>query len=786
MKRFCCVLLLLSLSILLLALPVTEIRRSHNIRFYGNVLNDSIAGNWVFWSEPDDPDGQLMAMRYNNLGYAMFGEPLCISLSVNPIKLLQVEASSDGNVILFYQTQIGEYYVDARIQKINASGQFMWQNDGILVGECHDYKFPDAMICANNIGGAYAVYHSDYGSDRIYQGVNLDNSGNNIWTAQANFEIPQSYHIEQLLIDSAQNLIINIARFQVPPYIFKVDSTGNVVGSYPMFDDTAAIPYATMICPASDGRLLLYSKLDYSSQPLQLQMVDTNGSLLYDEPLEFFNSGGYITNIQFRATPDGGFFGSSILDSAPQLLPFSVIAFRLNANLEQVWGDSLNVVYGDSDTIMDPYMLIDAEGNCWISCIVRSDYTDYELKLFKVDALGSVSNPSTPISADTQMKECQRLICLDNLVMIVWKDYQGDQVALKRQIFDPSATALLPQYGLPINSKLSGTARLSEFHSLGDRSICIWSDDRGIGPKLYYQVLDEYLNPIFMGNGIEIPMDADDCSIIAAAVSPQNTLTVVWKCYSDDGTDAAFLQEIDSNGNLLYPGNGILIGQNQLNLGLTISFDGNARLIYWIDYYANSSYRMIVKGQKIESGEAIWGSEGITIYDVPSSGIESVQSVNNYLLIKVEDSGTGVNHIQVLSLQADGSSSPGWPENGITLLDDEHNSFHEKILKVGVIGDDLFTLVWRFNVTGMYMIMQKVSATGELLWGNSGLTMLMMAVHTQRSLLCFSQTQYMFLTTCPIRLGIEENRYRGESAICAKLSSTGWIWILLLRVFDRV
>jgi len=722
MKHICGLLFFVSFSLLLIAQPLTEVRKASNIRYEGIVLNSAVAGNWVFWSEYSGSSFQLLSMRYNNFGHALFSEPLCINLSEGPIKPLQVVESSDGNIVLLYLKQIDNYSAELRMQKINTSGEFLWQEDGIELCQNADFKFPDARICANNSGGAYAVFFNEYDNGRIYGGVNIDNSGNNIWTANPYLAITQSHRVEQLLLDDDQNLIINISRFQGQSYIFKVDSSGAVIGSNPLFESTAPIPYSTMICQGSDGEMLLYSDCEYSNLPMQLQMVDSNGDLLLDEPLEIINNEGYIGNIQFEATNDGEYFCSYILSYATGVSPFALVTAKLNSNLEQVWGDSLNIVYGDEEAIMDQDMLIDAEGNGWITFLTHVDYNDYEVKLVKVDAAGSFSSPSTPITADTQKKEAPRIIGLDNLIMLVWKDYQGNQVAMKRQIFDAGATALLPQHGLSLSSMLSGTTFPYEFHSLGDRSICIWDDNRNNQHKLYYQVLDQYLNPLLAENGIELATDSDNCQLVTAAVSPQNTLTFIAQHHNQDGTYSIFMQEIDANGNILYPGNGVQIDQSDMSYSLTLSFDGEARLIYWIDYLTNSSYRMIVNGQRIISGVATWGSEGICVYNVEDEDIEDISATSQYLLILVQNRGTYVRNVQALSLQADGSTNPGWPEYGIKLLDDEYNSYQERIRAVGTIGEDLYCVIGRTAVNATSIVVQKVNPTGDLAWGNSGLS----------------------------------------------------------------
>lgn len=721
MKRLYLSFLLLSLALLLIAQPFTEVRKAQSIRYDGLILNSPIAGNWVFWTE-QDADYQLLAMQYNSLGHALSSDPMSIELSEGPFDLLQVEASSDGNVILLYQKQIDGYRTELRMQKINAAGQLLWQDDGIPLCQNLDHKFPDARICANNSGGAYAVFFYDYDDGYIYRGVNIDNSGNNIWTANPDFLIDQAIAIEQLLLDDAQNLIINISKHSAHSHIFKVDSSGNVIGSNPMYESTAAIPYNARICRGSDGRMLLYSNCDFSSLPMQLQMVDTNGDLIYDEPLEVFMSDGYISKSRFEAQADGGYFCSYLLTYATGVLPFAVISARFNSNLEQVWGESLNVVYGDEQAIIETDMLLDTEGEGWITCLIRSDYDEYEQKLFKVDSSGTVSSPDAQLSSDMHKKKAARIIRLDNLMMLVWQDYQGDQVAIKRQIFATDATALLPPYGLSLSSKLSGTTYLSEFHSLGNRGICIWDDNRNSHHKLYYQVLDQNLNPLFAVNGLELPMDSDDCQIVTAAVSPQNTLACIVKSINQDGSSSFYMQEIDANGNILYPGNGVHINQSDLTSHITLSFDGEARLIYWIEYLSNPSYQMIVKGQKIISGVAAWGSEGICVYNVSEEDIEDIVAAEDYLLVRVQNRGTSVRKVQALLLQDDGSMSPGWPDNGLKVLDDEFNSYLERIHYAGLIGDDLYCVIGRQAVDGVSIVVQKVSPSGEFAWGNSGLT----------------------------------------------------------------
>lgn len=726
MKRCLVFTMFLLCSLMLVAQPLADVRIAQNIRFTGFALRSSGGENWVLWEEEQGSGYQLWGTKYNGYGQAMFADPLHIPLAEGNIKLLQTEAASDNGIIILFMLQTNEGGAELRLQKINFAGMPQWTEGGIILANVLDIKDPDAVICANNLGGAFVVYLAESGyPESIYAGLNLDGAGNNVWTAPENITIPQVYRLSQLLLTDTHELLLNFQGHNYSSYMMKVDNSGAVIGNNPFFSEGVELPTFPMLVKSTNDSYLIHSQNSYGMSDFYFQKMDADGNLLWDEMAVIPALGTYWGDLKIKALDDGGYIMSykSNNYSGPQ--NNELYTLRLDANMQPLWGSEQVALFSTEDYILDSDVVVDESGNFWYSFVVMDGYYDNAtVRISKLDMSGNIILNAIPISSDTQIKNSPRLLTLTNQMMLAWGENYADKVAVKRQILSPLGQAQLPQNGVDLSSRISGTTWLHEVYNLGERSISLWDDDRFVGNELYYQILDTQLSPLLPAHGLAISGDARGPQIfLRAAVSEDNTLWVCYKVYNGDNTFTMHLQEIDANGLRTYPGHGLMLFQsNNSTDQAALAFHDGATYIYWTEFSPTGNFNTIIKGQKIVGGTPLWQEGGIIIYDQPNTYCSQLFASGPYLVYAGDNNSAGTAHAKALRLEADGSVADDWDASGVTLWDTEGWNSLMLVHGVGMIDDDLYAALLVIDGESVKLVMQRVLSSGDLPWGIAGTT----------------------------------------------------------------
>ncbi len=218
--------------------------------------------------------------------------------------------------------------------------------------------------------------------------------------------------------------------------------------------------------------------------------------------------------------------------------------------------------------------------------------------------------------------------------------------------------------GVPVrqgeNIKWNGTTVTSD----DGNQVCIWSDTRNGGSGIFAQKM----NPegvLFWGDeGIEVNDTENVQDFPVATTVDNNYVIVAWKNFQDWDNMEVRAQKIDADGNLLWDGEGILLGfyyEYEIEAKIYIVNDGtDGALIFW------------------ESGS------------FPSSSLYGIH------------------------ILGDGSIAQGWEINGNLIVP----SFHSSLLDIIADGYGGAVLSWIDNYYDLYM--QRVDGSGNLLWGTNG------------------------------------------------------------------
>lgn len=727
MKRYLGILIFVSLTLLLCAQPIADVRTAQNIRYRGNVIKSSAHANWVFWEESSGSSYQILGQKYDGLGNAGFSSPITVPFGTGSVRLVEAVASNDDGIVLLLLQEPEPNQVFLKVQKINSLGQAQWTENGIFVNAAQDYKFPGAKLSANNLGGAFLVYQGDYTTNGfILSGQNFDANGNNIWTAEPTIPTFYWHRIDQLLLTDVGELIINIHSNSGNKFR-KVDNSGNIIGSNPMFASDAVIPEYAKMQKGTGGNILIYSTDTNTGSPLLLQMMDAGGNLVYNSlkqlPLGFASDAH--NEIKISASSDGGFILAYLTGLSQWTNTLELRAQRLNAELEPMWGSENPLILSDVNFLTNLDMAVDASEHTWLTVVRASpDYNNKQVEVLRLDANGNPAWAAETVSISGQEKFHPRFALLSDKAMLCWGDYNNDQVSILQQICSATGDQLLQPNGAQISSRLSGIPEVYGVYSLGDRTICLMEDDRGKRKQIYYQILDSGMNLYMQENGQALDPDEDrQLAIIGAEASPQNTLFVVYCKLIDDANQELYLQEIDAAGNRLYPASGILLGTTEyFSSDAAIGFEGESAYVYWIyPQLINNSYLMAVKAQRFVAGTAQWEAGGLNIGDHSQQDVYYLEAHGRYLIFSAYDIPQGHSDVKALYIEPSGSIAANWPSRGLSVIGAGPGYSMNIFSKSGVIEDDLYCFVSGIEDGNFVLKAQKLNVSGQRLWGDAGL-----------------------------------------------------------------
>jgi len=713
-----------ALNLLLGAQPIAEVRISENIKNYGHTLKSSANESWVLWNDSAAYGYDIYAQKYDGLGNAAFAAPIPIVTSNGSVKLMNAVATSDNGIVLTFMEEDEDdgWQVALKVQKINSQGLPQWTDNGIIVRSVSDIKRVVSKICANNLGGAFVAH---YGEGETLVFLNYDGAGNNVWTADNEIDFIGLSGSDQLLLTDAGDLIINIHSWQATYYLRKVDNFGNIVGNLPIFAPDAIIPEGARFQKSINGKILIYSAAFNRNEPLSMQMMDADGNLLYDtlKLLHMGEANNLTGDLKISSLSDGGFILAFCSDSEYSSQPKELRVQRLSAALQPVWGSENPLILTGDQTIINSDLVVDSSDHAWLTTLRASTGFDLmQVEMVKLNQDGTTAFAPQMVGSQTRKKWFPRYSLLTDKAMLCWSDHLDDQVSMRRQIFTATGDQQFPEIGAPIASKLAGEAVIYGVYNLGNRTVCLMHDTRRNNQQIYYQILDNDMNPYMAENGQALDSSNElPHYVLAAKVSPQNTLFIVYQ-NSDPDSREIYLQEVDADGNLQYPAGGILLAPSTFQTTAALGFADDSCYVYWTHKLDVYNSRGIIKGQKIVNGAPVWEEGGIELYNNTARGVASIDAQGRYLVFKCLDTADGHWDSRALYIQPTGDINPDWDPEGVLLFDSTFKVDALCDVQTGMIQNDLYCIAQSYKQYGEYYLRaQKLDTSGNILWGDEGL-----------------------------------------------------------------
>ena len=227
-------------------------------------------------------------MRRRTVVWALIGVTL-LGASCGPygpnvfISPAAVTGDNSGGAIALYQIwQVSDSYGQFYIQKISPEGDFLWGENGVLIGSGYknELGIPGPYAISDSSGGAIVIWlefpSQPEGEPSSLQThvAKIDSEGNIKWRR----DIPG---VDQAIPDGSGGAIIAYTDSYDNISVLKIDTGGNLPWGQDGVSLNLGEPYAFPIASDSLGGVIVVAPTLRGSNYISVQRVDSEGNILW-------------------------------------------------------------------------------------------------------------------------------------------------------------------------------------------------------------------------------------------------------------------------------------------------------------------------------------------------------------------------------------------------------------------------------------------------------------------------------------------------------------------------
>jgi len=512
----------------------------------------------------------------------------------------------------------------------------------------------------------------------------------------------------------------------------KVDAAGNMVWGDPLLIDGKPDRQEDPVITRTSDNNYVIAWIDFSADldgDVYAQKINNQGQLLWQtggKPV-CTNTGVQIS-LNMEADNNGGVFIVWVDDRNPSK---DLFGQRLNSSGNPVWlGNGIAIADGMGDEIQNT-MLPDGQGGMIIA-YTHSYVGEDNLYAKRFDASGNMvwANPLT-LSAVAGSQTNVRMAALSGGDFVfTWQDQRNTDPDIFAQKINLNGQPQWGEYAV-VYSDQNGLARPQLNPRIVDTSdngvIIVWEDNRldTQNPDLFAQKMSAAGTRLWTDNGIAL------CTAEFAQIGPRLAADTNGGCYvvwddlrnGNSPNDDIYAQHLSSTGVALWDANGkgICTAANQ-QTGSLVKYAGNTIYVCWMDLRNGSAgidYQALNEAGTVllepNGKQVFWGLSG----DTPKDNYLILPRSNDSVIVWQDTRFANDGYrIYFQFLNNDGSvdlETNGRPVT--TAVGGEQKNPHAVVTP-----DDQIAVVWedaRGNNPKVYA--QLLSATGDRLWGDTGL-----------------------------------------------------------------
>ena len=674
----------------------------------------------VLWQDTDAGDSDIYAQKLNPSGASQWASPIMLVGGPGVQEAIACEKTSDNNFVLLYKSIDNDYVSNYWIQKFSSNGQRLWGEAGVrLLSGSADLL--GVFVVPNASGGAYIVYRSIYNGREI-TGQHIDSYGNQLWPAGGItlFSYNNSIILDGAVSDDEGGIIINVQKWVANQYlseILRYSSSGTLV---PLSPSAVFTGGRYSILRTATNKFALWKRDVESNNGITIFAIDNLGNQLISPVFISLNQSSNLDHV-LKPTEDGGILLCYLSTSASER---RFVIHRFNNNYEPMWGSSgVHVNIAPSANWSEQALSLTPAGGVWLSWVETLDYPHFRVvktQYFSPDGVAQWGEQGTQLSDSLSFASSAQPIAVTNTCLFLWSDSRDDLLSLRRTAIGNNGAALMPSEGVPVISRLAGQAHAIDTISLADKYLVLWMDSRNKGDNIYYQLCDTNMNPLLPSNGKSLiaPSYSNITDPIIRKL-PDDSVAILYKL-SSNIESACYLQRVDSYGNVMYAGNGILITDNNAVQAFKMSVSGSDLYLGWIQ---GAAYYRTLMGQRIANGQAMWGENGKNMlagYDYEWLNLMSLD--DRYYCFTNEISSPTTSMITVFVLRVDENGNPelNWPNTGIVLASGIYSDIYFPT-KSTMLGSDLIIVARNFMVGATTV--QRISPQANVVWPEPGVSL---------------------------------------------------------------
>ncbi|MDD4310475.1 MAG: hypothetical protein PHO32_08850, partial [Candidatus Cloacimonetes bacterium] len=707
MKRALLILVIV-ISCLSLAAEAIPLRQTEAMVYNRSVANLSDGSIITVWDEARTDDYDIFAQRFNALGQALWSSPKPLfRVSGTQRNGILVPTVDSCFVALCWNGTPGSYAnMSFLVQKFNSDGDPLWGNASLefSLGNATSQAY---SVIANPIGGINLVV-SRGGSLPSTIAYSYDSSGNQLWGEEGLLLSNESgFSPDSMISDGSGGYIVNLKRYNpITNHLIHVSEQGLIIGNNPMLTESPFPGQNYSIQALTNGNILTYNyNADNNRQ--YIQVMDQSGNLLLTQPLWFYVDDGWPVPL-LAATPDGGFYLCYPHNSNLHIV-------RVTAAGEIAWPNPGVTISGGFSNNFN--LSVDASGN---AIIVWKNLTTMTLKAHKISTNGSQLWTTNGITLNNECREPEvpALLSNANNTWFFWRDKIGASQFIHQQVLNSSGTPLLPFGGTAVLELMAGEVHLyTNQLAVNGYYYSFWHDNREGVFDIYMQKSDPNLNPMWEPNGKTFSGDLPGSKwMIDLMEAPNNQIAILYELYSaNSDTTFVYMQLLNSSGEALYPGHGVLINNGYSAItGCYLSYDSGDYYVVWGT--GGSSFGTVF-GQRISNGQTVWGESGKVLLQA-NYGFSIADVISRFVILRLNQPEVDDTGHRLLKFNIQGYPETGWLTGGMQYFSD-YDLGIEEVVRTIIKDGYLYVVLdgWKKD------FIQKISMDGNLPWGLEGVTL---------------------------------------------------------------
>jgi hypothetical protein len=534
------------------------------------LIADGSGGAIISWQDGRGADSDIYGQRVNSSGTALWtanGVLVCGVVGSQSRPALASDGS--GGAIIAWEDYRTVGSSDIYAQKVHSTGVVQWSATGIAISSAFSYQ-EIAQIVSDNFGGAVIAWQDDRsGSYDIYAG-HVDGDGNAGWT---NCGVPistaASYQTSvRIISDGSEGAIMAWEDFRDNPdasdiYAQRVFSDGSRLWSKQGFPVTTVVQDQMRPAIAPDG-----------AGGVLVTWEDTrNGN--YDIYAQHVGS---IQNIYWRlngavvcSTTAGTYYPQMVSDGASGAIVVwenlvgggtsDIYAQRLNSSGSQLWPAAGVAICSATNHQNRPQVITDGAGGAIISWM---DYRTgaYDVYAQRVDANGNalwLANGVLVCGATGGQTGVKMVTDGAGGAIICWTDSRGAAYDVYARRVNASGTVLWTSNGVAVCTATGNQYGSAIVSDGAGGAIISWEDYRGSSADVYAQRLNASGTPLWDTDGVVASAAAGEQTTVDIATDGNSGAIISWQDRRSGVTSDVYAQRLDSDGDVLWETNGIVI-----------------------------------------------------------------------------------------------------------------------------------------------------------------------------------------------------------------------------------